>query len=122
MVNILKKKLQPMGNTAYFLMHPEDVAMYNLNVGDFYKINIKEIGDVTLMLKLYGTSRVFQVRKQIFDEFPKLKKNTIYTLELVGLTVKSTDDLDKNPSKYRTLSTKIDKLATRVSVLEKKEK
>ena len=120
MVNTLNKKLKPWGNTAYFLMNTDDVIQYNLNVGDFYKFVIKDVGMIRLMLKLYGTSKVFQFRKEVFEQFPKLVINEYYDISFVGLKTSNKKLLDKNPSQYKELSGEVDKLKVRVSELETK--
>ncbi len=121
MVNTLNKKLKPWGNTAYFLMTTEDIIQNNLNVGEFYKFSIKGIGTISLILKLYGTSKVFQFRKEVFKQFPKLVIGEDYEISFVGLKIAEKKLLDKNPSQYRELSGEIDKLKVRVSELEIKE-
>jgi len=118
MANILNKQLKPWGNTAYLLMNSEDIIRYNLNVGEFYKLNIKGVGIIELMLKLYGTSKVFQFRKTVFNKFPKLKLNEYYDVSFVGLKNSEKKELDKNLSQYKELSGEIDKLKVRVSILE----
>jgi len=121
MVNTLNKTLKPWGNTAYFLMNPDDVIQFNLSVGEFYKLDIKGIGQVDLLLKLYGTSKVFQLRKEVFKLFPKLVIGDEYDISFVGLVKNQKADLDKNPSQYTELSGEINKLKTRVANLENKE-
>lgn len=116
MENILHKKLQPMGNTVYFLMNSDDVLMYNLVVGDFYTLDILNVSKIKVMLKLYGTSKVFQIKKQFCNKHSNLKKNNFYDIIIMN-TNNIGKDLTKNSEKYKELVFKVDKLATKVGTL-----
>jgi len=116
----MEKKLQKMGNTAYFLMHQEDVVRYDLDVGDHYDIKISGIGTITVELKLYGTSRVFQIRKFIFNKYPKLTKNKIYDIELVGIKPVSEASKVGKMSDIKSIKQRLAKVESKVKNIESK--
>ena len=120
MAIILNKKLKPMGNTAYFLITSNDIIKYDLNVGEFYKFSIKGIGEFEVLLKLYGTSKVLQLNKDFFKKFTSLEKGKTYELSFTNFKSTNNTELEKNPSQFRELSSKIDKLQIKVTILEKK--
>lgn len=118
---MIQKKLQQMGGIAYFLMTSDDVAQFNLSVGDFYHIKITGIGTIDKMLRLYGASKVFTILKKDFEKFPKLIKDDMYDIFISKIETESNVDLNTNPQKFKALVQASDNLRKEIDNLVNKE-
>lgn len=112
MTNIkLTKQLKKMGAICYFLLSSDDVLRLNMSVGDFFDIKIEGIGNVTKMLKLYGSSKVITILKEDFVKYPNLEYDKMYDLIFLDVNQKKTsNDLTKNTNKYKDLVLQVDRL------------